>query len=221
MAGRPAALGGGDAGRLGSFQVADNRTFGSRLKYGFWACDMRNGARTERPETGLSSRFFRTVLDRPRQQVRREEASRERIPGLAGFGGVNRSATNTPANLPLSAAVGLSESGTPKGTGGEGGIRTHGTVARTSVFETDPFDRSGTSPRCAGRGRRQGSLVEGSRRIIISLASRNAPSATVDVPPHPALYARLHDGTRGAADVRFWADTHKPHTVRRESRGDP
>ena len=29
---------------------------------------------------------------------------------------------------------------------GEGGIRTHGTVARTSVFETDPFDRSGTSP---------------------------------------------------------------------------
>ena len=30
--------------------------------------------------------------------------------------------------------------------GGEGGIRTHGTVARTSVFETDPFDRSGTSP---------------------------------------------------------------------------
>jgi hypothetical protein len=28
-------------------------------------------------------------------------------------------------------------------TGGEGGIRTHGTVTRTSVFETDPIDRSG------------------------------------------------------------------------------
>ena len=29
---------------------------------------------------------------------------------------------------------------------GEGGIRTLGTVARTTVFETAPFDRSGTSP---------------------------------------------------------------------------
>ncbi len=37
---------------------------------------------------------------------------------------------------------------------GEGGIRTLGTVARTTVFETVPFDRSGTSPdlskRCKG-----------------------------------------------------------------------
>ncbi len=31
--------------------------------------------------------------------------------------------------------------------GEEGGIRTHDTVARTSVFETDPFNHSGTSPR--------------------------------------------------------------------------
>ena len=30
--------------------------------------------------------------------------------------------------------------------GGEGGIRTHGTVTRTTVFETVPFDHSGTSP---------------------------------------------------------------------------
>ena len=30
---------------------------------------------------------------------------------------------------------------------GEGGIRTHGTVTRTTVFETVPFDHSGTSPR--------------------------------------------------------------------------
>ena len=30
--------------------------------------------------------------------------------------------------------------------GGEGGIRTHGTLARTTVFETVPIDRSGTSP---------------------------------------------------------------------------
>ena len=31
-------------------------------------------------------------------------------------------------------------------SGGEGGIRTHGTVTRTTVFETVPFDHSGTSP---------------------------------------------------------------------------
>ncbi len=31
--------------------------------------------------------------------------------------------------------------------GGERGIRTLGTVARTTVFETAPFDHSGTSPR--------------------------------------------------------------------------
>ena len=34
----------------------------------------------------------------------------------------------------------------PVRTGGEGGIRTHGTLARTTVFETAPIDRSGTSP---------------------------------------------------------------------------
>ncbi len=29
---------------------------------------------------------------------------------------------------------------------GGGGIRTHGPVARSTVFETAPFDRSGTPP---------------------------------------------------------------------------
>ncbi len=32
--------------------------------------------------------------------------------------------------------------------GGEGGIRTHGTVAGTIVFETILFDHSSTSPNC-------------------------------------------------------------------------
>ncbi len=31
-------------------------------------------------------------------------------------------------------------------TGGEGGIRTHGTDNRTLDFESSPFDHSGTSP---------------------------------------------------------------------------
>src|SRR5271168_1963294 len=33
-----------------------------------------------------------------------------------------------------------------RGAGGEGGIRTHGTLARTTVFETAPIGHSGTSP---------------------------------------------------------------------------
>jgi hypothetical protein len=30
--------------------------------------------------------------------------------------------------------------------GGGSGIRTHGTLARTTIFETAPFDRSGIPP---------------------------------------------------------------------------
>ena len=33
-----------------------------------------------------------------------------------------------------------------RGNGGETGIRTLGTLTRTMVFETTPFDHSGTSP---------------------------------------------------------------------------
>src|SRR5436190_4446987 len=40
-------------------------------------------------------------------------------------------------------------------SGGEGGIRTHGTLARTTVFETVPIDHSGTSP----SGRLYGSQI--------------------------------------------------------------
>jgi hypothetical protein len=34
-----------------------------------------------------------------------------------------------------------------KSSGGEGGIRTHGTVSRTLAFEASTFNRSVTSPR--------------------------------------------------------------------------
>jgi hypothetical protein len=36
--------------------------------------------------------------------------------------------------------------------GGEGGIRTHGPLTRSTVFETVPFNRSGTSPRSGPSG---------------------------------------------------------------------
>ncbi len=46
--------------------------------------------------------------------------------------------------------------GVPVASGGGGGIRTHGALARTTVFETAPFDHSGTPPRCT-----TGRLVSG------------------------------------------------------------
>ena len=58
--------------------------------------------------------------------------------------------------------------------GGEGGIRTHGTLARTTVFETAPIGHSGTSPWRALIGTRP--------------AGRNLPNPA----PSPAAPARSH-----------------------------
>ncbi len=82
---------------------------------------------------------------------------------------VNRSAPKTPGILPSSGGNGRAERADQFETGGEGGIRTHGTVARTSVFETDPFDRSGTSPA------KRGSWLPRERRppIIAPACRRN------------------------------------------------
>ena len=61
--------------------------------------------------------------------------------------------------------------------GGEGGIRTHGTVTRTTVFETAPIDHSGTSPQRWSEGPwsrppvdRGGPLTQGSLLAKRSLA---------------------------------------------------
>ncbi len=118
----------------------------SHLKYGFRASGVRTTASASRAETGLLPRFLSSVLKRPSQEVRRELASGERFSAVSASGPVNRSALKTPGNLTLSAASGLAESATRMGTGGEGGIRTHGTLARTPVFETGAIDHSATSP---------------------------------------------------------------------------
>ena len=48
----------------------------------------------------------------------------------------------------------------PNDTGGEGGIRTHGSLSRSTVFETAPIDHSGTSPELVfGCRARHGSAV--------------------------------------------------------------
>ena len=80
-------------------------------------------------------------------------------------------------------------------TGGEGGIRTHGTLARTTVFETVPIDHSGTSPRGplirVGKSRGNASYgvdLQGFLRIF------RAPSAGPSGPPcsfmPPASWAK-------------------------------
>ncbi len=56
--------------------------------------------------------------------------------------------------------------------GGEGGIRTHGTIAGTPVFETGPIDHSGTSPQRA-------TLESRARNLTDAQANRNVRT------PHP------------------------------------
>src|SRR6187431_7182 len=66
-------------------------------------------------------------------------------------------------------------------TGGGGGIRTHGPLARTTVFETAPFDLSGTPPgRIYSRFPRPAQrlrVVPWTRRALTQIASRASPGA--------------------------------------------
>jgi hypothetical protein len=48
--------------------------------------------------------------------------------------------------------------------GGERGIRTLGTLARSTVFETAPIDHSGTSPRGSGVVTEQADKIKGAMR---------------------------------------------------------
>src|SRR5256885_2115861 len=48
------------------------------------------------------------------------------------------------------APAGIADRHTPRNTNGQGGIRTHGTLAGTPVFETGRFNRSRTCPLTTG-----------------------------------------------------------------------
>ena len=70
--------------------------------------------------------------------------------------------------------------------GGGSGIRTHGTLARTTVFETAPFDRSGIPPRCPARiGYGRAYLATGPRH-------RKSPATPLVL----ALFVELSDFAR-------------------------
>ena len=70
--------------------------------------------------------------------------------------------------------------------GGEGGIRTHGPVARSTVFETAPFDRSGTSPEsaCRDHGGERGIRTLG--RVSPTHAFQACSLSHSDISPDPA-----------------------------------
>ena len=55
--------------------------------------------------------------------------------------------------------------------GGETGIRTLGTLARSTVFETAPFDHSGTSPRGQGASTALRGSSQGAIRLLLTFAS--------------------------------------------------
>ena len=61
--------------------------------------------------------------------------------------------------------------------GGEGGIRTHGTLARTPVFKTGAFNHSATSPVVSGQ-----KLSVCDIRHMISRANENGEAGFSDLP---------------------------------------
>src|SRR5690349_11570515 len=73
-----------------------------------------------------------------------------------------RAACSMPHGIALRKAT-ADKQNAPRGgvclSGGEGGIRTHGTLTRTPDFESGTFDHSATSPK--------GSRVDASRRFYV------------------------------------------------------
>src|SRR5687768_2579422 len=77
--------------------------------------------------------------------------------------------------------------------GGEGGIRTHGTLPGTTVFETVPFDHSGTSPKdCSQR--------TPSGRAVASLPPRGGRDRGRGAMDRTTLSARWLSSTGGSAE---------------------
>ena len=87
------------------------------------------------------------------------------------------------------------------GSGGGGEIRTHGTLAGTTVFETVAIDHSATPPR--SQENPQGVFL-GARRLVEALGGRNPwPGASKPICPHiergrtrPLSMARGRKATR-------------------------
>jgi hypothetical protein len=89
----------------------------------------------------MASTWRRGGLPWERRSQRREASSLSSLCDLVPFKKITLSSKLDRDLLEWNAA-------TRHNAGGEGGIRTPGTLASTPVFETDPFNHSGTSPFC-------------------------------------------------------------------------
>jgi hypothetical protein len=126
----------------------------------------------------------------------------------------------TPRELPLAETVTIRNINYVIG-GGEGGIRTHGTVTRTTVFETVPFDHSGTSPRAHvacrpayGNLRRAGDPVKETRGRMVAAHEDVAIGGALECPFDGELRAsKAIAGVRpnGYPDARGWGSSGKRH----------
>ena len=93
-------------------------------------------------------------------------------------------------------------------TGGEGGIRTHDTLARIPVFETGPFNRSGTSPeaRILADSQPQKAVASGSWYVISTHRLDRLQASHVRLKGSGNLHAAarslivFHDRDQRAAD---------------------
>ena len=148
------------------------RTFGSNFRVTTWGRLLRPRARISQTHLNTSSNGAGKPLAKqdgrrggiirarssPLRAVCECGAARLRRPAFAvaklrlragrGFGG--RSHAQAPSRA--SPIRGLPPEARRAKAGGGGGIRTHGTRKGTTVFETAPFDHSGTPP--SGRRRR-------------------------------------------------------------------
>src|SRR5687768_9525208 len=86
--------------------------------------------------------------------------------------------------------------------GGEGGIRTPGKVAPTLVFETSPFDRSGTSPRRSRGGKATGAGRRTQRTAIGSASALGLETGFPRVCGSRGVERRSTAGGQAAGDVR-------------------
>jgi hypothetical protein len=104
--------------------------------------------------------------------------------------------------------------------GGEGGIRTHGPLTGSTVFETAPFSRSGTSPRSRPTPTMPLRVVSGQLRNYIESALQWELDGPEICPEHhhvkPADPRSIRSTAAGAARQKNPSES--PRTVQRESR---
>ena len=103
---------------------------------------MRTWTSASRAEIGLGPRFFRSVLDRPRQQVRREPDAGEQPSGFCGPWRSTGLPREPRGHLPLSTVADQGESGTPIGTGGGGATRYRRSLDNADGWTTRSFGES-------------------------------------------------------------------------------